>query len=67
MLQQRQAQGAKKTNVSRPETGPGVYVPGGQRSIWKREREGGRGMQEFGVTNWQMNEWDSQQGAQAKQ
>lgn len=65
MLQQRQAQGAKKTNMNRPGTGPGVYVPGEQHSILKGECKK-QGVQVFGVTNQQVNEWHSQQGAQAR-
>lgn len=63
MLQQRQAQGAKKTNTSRPGTGPGVYVPGEWHSILKGECKK-QGVQVFRAANQQMNEWDSQQGAQ---
>lgn len=58
MLQQRQAQGAKKTNMNRPGTGPGVYVPGEQHSILKGECKK-QGVQVFGVTNQQVNEWDT--------
>lgn len=68
MLQQRQAQGAKKTNTRGPGTGWSLR-PGGQHSALKRQCKngGGRGGQEFRATNQQINEWDNQQGAQVEQ